>query len=143
MRDSVPPAEVNGKGSAVDQDDAMRSTTVDRSLARLRQCASDLGWTLDALSAHMRKDKAHISRVFNGEKSLTLEFLIALPEELQARFAALYAEAFGLVVVTPATGPEALKQFTAGLFGLFAQQLPVRSGGQLKASLSTAARRRA
>lgn len=143
MSRSVLPADVNGQGSVVDHDDALRSTTVDRSLARLRQCASDLGWTLDALSAHMRKDKAHISRVFNGEKPLTLAFLIALPDDVEAEFHSRSSEEFGRVVVTPAIGPDALKQFTAGLFGLFALQLPAKSGGQVKASLPTAARRRA
>jgi hypothetical protein len=57
----------------------------------LRACVHEKGWTLDALEAAMNGraggrgfDKSFISRVLNGERPLTLSFLLALPDDVEA-----------------------------------------------------------
>jgi transcriptional regulator with XRE-family HTH domain len=111
------------------------ATHVDRALALLRKCASDLGWTGDALAAHMGKDKSYISRVLNGEKPMTLEFLIALPDDLEAAWHSASAESFGRLVVEPVSGDLAVRNLVSGLFGVLAPSLPERASRMARASV--------
>lgn len=95
-----------------------QSTDVDTALTFLRQSVHDCGWTLEALSAHMQLDKSLISRVLNNERPLTLTFLCALPDDVEACYEAKRAEYFGHVVVEPLEGPTAVKALVAGLVGV-------------------------
>lgn len=113
-------AEGSRESTPVDHGAVARSQAVDRSYALLRRCVSDGQWTLDALAAHMGIDKAHISRVLNGEKRATLDFMASLPHDVKVLFAMRCAEAFGLVVVAPLEGPAAAKALVAGLLGVLA-----------------------
>lgn len=119
------------------------------SLARLRSSVKDLDYSLEALAVAMGEKpeyKAYISRVLNGEKPLTHAFLIALPDDVEALWHSKEAEAFGRIVVTPASGADAPKQFIAGFLGLMhATALPSTAGVPLKAAMpeaSTEATRR-
>lgn len=103
------------------------STTVDTTLALLRRCVADTSWTLDALEAHMGLDKSQISRVLNGERALTLAFLLGLPDDLEALFSQRYAEGFGLIVVPPVQGDEAVRQLVGGLVGVLSARFPARA----------------
>lgn len=108
----------SARSTAVDRGIDDGSTAVDQALVLLRRAVADRGYTLDALSAAMGKDRAHIHRVLQGEKPLTLQFITALPDDLEARYEQLRAEAFGFIVVTPLEGPDAVKGFVGGLMGL-------------------------
>lgn len=117
-------------------------------LARLRACISDRGYSLEALAVAMGKGEsyaAYISKVLTAEKPLSYEFIIALPDDVEAEFHSRSAKDFGRMVVTPATGEDAVRQFVAGLFGLLQPQFPEKASAPLKAALPTAdqARRRA
>lgn len=130
------------KASIDDRTDGDRSTDVDRALTLLRQAVADTGWTLDALAADMHIDKAHISRVLNGEKRLTLEFVVALPDDVEALFEKRRAEHFGHIVVTPAaTASDAVQQLVSGLVGVLAPRLPAKASAMCKAELPTPARK--
>jgi hypothetical protein len=119
------------------------STSVDSALLSLRQAIDELGWTLDALAAHMQAvtgkpgyDKSLISRVLSDERPLTLTFLVALPLDVQSLYEAKRAEYFGHVVVAPLVGPAAIKAFVAGLVGVLGvHQLPARADQMARASL--------
>lgn len=116
------------------------STDVDTVLAMLRTSVQETGWTLDALAVEMGIDKSLISRVLNGERPMTLTFLIGLPDDIEAAFERKRAESFGLIVVQPAAdGQQAIQHLVSGLFGVFgtaAARLPQRTTcGPLKATL--------
>jgi transcriptional regulator with XRE-family HTH domain len=113
------------------------STEVDTVLALLRVCVQDAGWTLDALEAEMKLDKSLISRVLNGERPLTLRFLLALPDDIESRFEQLRAEQFGHIVVAPVSGADAIRNLVSGLIGVLAPQLPARATAMAKATLPT------
>lgn len=108
-------------------------------LALLRTCVQDRGWTLEALERFMGKgfDKSLISRVLNGERPLTLKFVVALPDDIEALYAQRRAEAFGLIVVEPVYGDAAVKSLVSGLVGVLSQRLPVRAGRMAKATVAS------
>ena len=113
-------------------------------LARLRVCITHCGYTLEALAKAMGKDESYasyISNVLTGEKPLSYNFIIALPDDVEAEFHSRSAEDFGRFVVAPAATPlEAKKQFVAGLFGMLEHgtiALPSKAGPPAKASLPT------
>lgn len=108
------------------------STGVDTALAQLRRCVQDRGWTLEALAAEMGIDKSLISRVLNGERSLTLAFLLALPDDVEALYTQRRAEAFGLIVVSPVHGDEAVRHLVSGLLGVLAPRLPSKADRMAK-----------
>jgi len=120
---------------ADDPQSLQRSTAVDQALVLLRQAVSECGWTLDALAVEMGKDKAYIHRVLNREKPLTLEFMVALPDDVEALYEAKRAEQFGHVVVAPLAGADALKALVAGLVGVMAGALPTRATQMARAAL--------
>lgn len=114
------------------------STTIDTVLAMLRTAVHDRGWTLEALEAEMGLDKSLISRVLNGERPLTLTFLIALPDDIEATFSARYAEHHGQIVVAPVHGEQAVRQLVGGLLGVLSPRLPVKADRLAKATLPIA-----
>jgi len=136
MRNSLRAAAAACQSKPVADRRAELSTTVDNVLALLRACVQDKGWTLEALEAEMAIDKSLISRVLNGERPLTLTFLLALPDEVEALFEARRAETFGLIVVEPAHGDQAVRNLVSGLFGVLgASKLPARADRMARARL--------
>jgi hypothetical protein len=105
----------------------------------LRACATELGWTEEALAVHIKGDskyRAYVHRVLSGEKPLSLTFLVALPEELQALVHARRAEQLGHLVVPPVNDHEAARRMViTGLCALIGPALPVKAGAPLKVSL--------
>jgi hypothetical protein len=117
----------------VDAAEVDGSTSVDQALALLRRAVEDTGHTLDSLQAAMGKDRAYIHRVLNGDARCTLDFIVALPDDVEARFEELRAMQFGSVVVKPASRETAASQFVAGLLGLLGDaQLPARADRMAK-----------
>jgi hypothetical protein len=113
-----------------------RSTSVDQAateLERARQllckAASDLGYTLDSLEAAMGKGRAYIGKVLNGEKPMSLAFITALPDDLEARFELLRAESLGLICVEPVDEETARRQLVSGLFGVLSPRRPMAKVG--------------
>jgi hypothetical protein len=111
---SLGPVEV----TPVDRRSASGSIAVDQAVSLLRRAVADCGYTLDALEAAMGKDRAYIHKVLQGDKPVSLEFIVALPDDVEARFEQLRAESFGLVCVAPASGADAIKQLVSGLVGM-------------------------
>lgn len=85
-------------------------------------------------------DGPYLSKMFSGVKPFTSRHEEAMPRVIRVRYARLYAEALGHVVVTPMHGPEAIVALFSGLVGLLmpATALPAKAGPQLKAALQTA-----
>lgn len=127
------------KSKTVDLAALARATDVDRALSLLRQVLAKSDWTLDALEAHMRKHKSYISRVLNGEKPMTLDFIVALPDEIEAAWEAKRAEHFGLVVVNRVSGDDAIRSLVSGLVGVLTDRLPAKADRMAKADVVTAA----
>lgn len=101
----------------VDRTRASRSTSVDQATALLRKAVADCGYTLDALEAAMGKGRAYIGKVLNGEKPVSLEFITALPDDVEARFEQLRGEDLGLIVATPAEDThDAAQKLLTGVF---------------------------
>lgn len=105
------------------------ATDVADALALLRRCVQEKGWTYDALAAAMSErtaghfDKSQICRVLNGERPLTLVFLLALPDDVEALFESKRAEAFGMIVVPPVHGDDAVRNLVSGLVGVLGAKL--------------------
>lgn len=130
---------VGRQSNSVDRREDELSTAVANELAILRGCVQQCGWTLDALEAEMRIDKSLISRILNGERPVTLKFVIALPDDIEALYMQRRAESFGLIVVAPLTGVDAQRAFVAGAIGLMAgSHLPSRAAVTAKADIRPA-----
>jgi hypothetical protein len=109
---TVPP-DLERRGTSVPLDD------LNQVRALLRRAVADCGYTLDALEAAMGKVRTYIHKVLQGEKPLSYEFIVALPNDVEARFEQLRAEHFGLIVAKPPTSREqAARDFISGVFGL-------------------------
>ena len=108
--------------TVVDRTREPRSTAVDQALCLLRRAVADCNYTLDALEAAMGKGRAYIHKVLQGEKPLTLEFITALPDDVEARFEQLRAESFGLIVVPPVEGETAIRNLVSGLIGVLGRK---------------------
>ncbi len=136
MRNSLRATAIPSQSKPVAERRSDLSPHLDTVLALLRTCVHDKGWTLEALAAEMSIDKSLISRVLNGERPLTLTFLLALPDEVEALFEARRAETFGLIVVEPASGDQAVRNLVSGLFGVLgASKLPARADRMARARL--------
>jgi hypothetical protein len=110
----------------------------------LRAAIDETDWKHEALAIQMGLDRHYLSKMLSGDKPISAKHLRALPDDVEAVFARLYAEQFGLIVVAPLTGVEAERAFVAGLMGVLRGRLPEKAGAPLKAELDqTAARRRA
>lgn len=83
-----------------------------------RPAADGTRWTHEALAAYMGLSRSYVSRVLSGEKPLSLEFIYALPDDVQCGFHAVRLEAFGAVAIEPVSGDEAVRQLASALFGL-------------------------
>ncbi len=102
----------------------------------LRAAIDESGWKHDALWDVLGlPDKFYLSKMLSGEKPIGVKHLQALPDDIEAIFAEKYAETFGLIVVRPLGGPEAIKAFVGGLVGVLAPRLPVRASAMAKATL--------
>lgn len=110
----LPPMAVTN----VDRRSRPRSTSVDQALALMRRAVADCGYTLDALETAMGKGRAYIHRVLQGDAPMTLEFITCLPDDVEARYEQLRAEHFGLIVVQPVEGDQAVRNLVSGLFGV-------------------------
>lgn len=106
-------------------------------LAWINRAMAQTGWTKESLAAAMGKDQSYVTRVLNGDKPLNLAFLRELPDDLEAVVSALYAESFGLIVVAPARGVDAVRNLVSGLMGLLGASLPEKAGPPVKAMLDS------
>lgn len=108
------------RSTGVARTKADRTTSVDRWLALMNQAIDESDWShkQDALATNMGIDKAYLSRLRSGDKPWRVEHVVGLPAEIEGRFVDLRAESFGRIVVRPASGPDAIKQFVSGLFGV-------------------------
>ena len=123
--------------TTVDPAKTARSISVDQARELLCRAVSECGYTLDALAASMEKDRSYIHKVLQGDKPTSLEFIVALPDDVEARFEQLRAESFGLIVVAPASADSAAQHLVAGLLGLLRPaSLPARAEQMAKADLS-------
>lgn len=138
-------ANGSGHANAVDRVDGCGSTHLDLAEMRawINRAIDEAGWNQEALAAHMKKDKAYISRVLSGEKPLSASFIRELPDDIEVIVVRYHAESFGLVVVAPLQGQAAVQALAAGLVGLLAPALPTRATAMAKAELPTQARKRA
>lgn len=111
-------------------------------LALLREAIDESGWKHEALAVEMRlPNAAYLSRMLSGEKPWTLRHLLALPNDIEKRFAEKWARHRGAVVVAPLAGDAAVAALVGGLVGvLTGAALPIRMA---KATLPPAAVRRA
>jgi hypothetical protein len=123
------------KATSDDRRTGPRSTDVDQALALLRQAVSECGYTFDALQAATGKDKAYLHRVLNGEDRCTLDFITALPDDIEARFENLRATQFGLIVVEPVDLETARRHLVSGLVGVLAPRLPLKADRMAHAGL--------
>lgn len=140
-RPTVPPeAEVAGTTDRV-LPDSDGTTAVVLALEDLRACASELGWTFEALATHLQAqgrnvDRAYVHRVLHGDKPCGLVLLLALPADLLAAFYARALERLGHTVVAPPVDEAtARRQVVAGLVALLGPALPARAGAPLKMTL--------
>lgn len=88
----------------------------------------------EALAVKMGIDRGYLSKVRSKEKPLNLKIIRSLPDDVEAIYSGLYAEAFGQIVVPPPPDERtAARHLVSGLLGLF--------GGRLAASAFTGASR--
>lgn len=134
------------RSTDVDQRAHARSTSVDlaAAIALLNQAVNDTGHTLDSLAAAMQKDRAYIGKVLSADKPLSYAFVIALPDDVEARFEQLRAKRFGFVVVDPAPDrAEARERFVSGLLALLdaPSPLPVKADRMAHAEIADVAQK--
>lgn len=107
----------------------------------LRRCASELGWTDEAIAIHLKNDRdyrGHVNEVLAGLEPLSLTFLESLPDDLLALFYGRRAEQLGSLVVAPSDDVEAAKRsLVSALVTLVAPALPLKAGAPLKVSIGT------
>lgn len=146
MRDSLHAANGSGQPDSLDCGERTRATAVAQAEAEVaqllvfvRQAMAETKWTTEALASEMGyTDASYPAKVLKGEKPLTAAFLVALPDDVEAKFSAKWAKHRGAVVAAPLHGVAAVEALVSGLIGvLAAPQLPSRAGGQLKAELPT------
>lgn len=146
MNTSMRAAATLRQSSADDVPVLRTSTTVDHDLAVLRQVISDLNWTFEAIAAAMGRGesyKTHVSRVVSGERPMSLEFIKALPDDIEVEWHARLAAAGGRVVVTPASDDSAVQHFVGGLLTLLRQgqpPLPAKASAMAKVEPARARR---
>lgn len=104
-------------------------------LQLLRAAIDESGWKHAALASVLGVKPPYLSMLLSGEKPWTAKYQAALPDDIERRFAAAYAELFGLIVVVPVEGEQAIKQLVAGLFGVLGTTLPTRASRMAKARM--------
>jgi hypothetical protein len=118
---SVNQALRSGQHAATDQRDPVRSVLADQtSLAVLRGCLSECGWTETALAAHMGKDGGYIGKVLRGDKPMPGDFMDELPADAVAQYHAKQADRHGFVVGETVDQRTALRYVVIGLASLAA-----------------------
>lgn len=140
MRDSLRSGAESSQAQTCDQRDDLGSRLRDLAelLAWINRAIDEKCWNHEALAAHMQKDRAYISRVLSGDKPLSAAFLRALPDDIEAAVASYYAESFGLVVVAPASGDQAVRNLVSGLVGMLsAPALPAKADRMVRSELPT------
>jgi hypothetical protein len=116
-------AGTTGQATGFDATEAEVSTSIAAALALLRQCVHDTGWTLEALESAMRMNKSLIWRVLNGDRALTLRFLVKLPKDVEALFNQRRAEGSGLLCVAPPENEhQAMRNLMSGIYGVLSRQ---------------------
>src|SRR5262245_51814677 len=93
---------------------------VELALELLRQARSETGWTYEQLEAFTGKSQSYLHAVLQGEKPCSLQFMMALPDEVRSRLVELAAGAVRpkLICIRPAAPEEALAVTMSGLLGL-------------------------
>lgn len=109
----------------------------------LREAIDETHSKHDAVACAMGVGSPYLSQMLAGEKPIGSKHLRALPDDVEAVFARLYAESFGLIVVVPAEGEKALTAFVSGLAGLLGAKLPARAMRMASASIPDAQRKTA
>ena len=85
----------------------------------LRDAIEESGWKHEALAAYMGlPNGAYLSQMLSGDKPIGTKHLLALPDDVEALFARMYAETFGLIVVSPVSADVAMRQLVSGLVGV-------------------------
>lgn len=138
MNRSIHASAVSAQSATADRRNSDRSASadLDRWLAMLQRAMADTGWTPEALDAHWETSRGYAWRLVNGEKPWSVERLLSLPDDLEARFEHLRAESFGLIVVQPLFGEDARRALVAGLIGVLSSPaLPVKTAGPIRAEL--------
>ena len=135
MRPSIDRVNGSGQPTTVEHRESDRSTSVDQSLECLRQVVIDKGWSLDALQAHMKKDRSFINKVLNGDKPMPEGFLDALPDEIEKEYHRRCFERHGGVGVDPVDAETARRHLVSGLIGILAPQLPAKADGMARMNL--------
>lgn len=109
---------VDPKSTTVGRRPIDRSISVDQARALLNRAIAECGYTLDALEAAMGKDRAYIHKVLQGDKPLPYAFIVALPDDVEAKFESLRAKSLGLIVAERVSGDQALEHLVSGLVGV-------------------------
>jgi hypothetical protein len=137
MRDTMRSNAVACQGSSDSHDADAQGNELSLVLQMLREAIDESDWKHEALAVQLQlPNAAYLSRMLSGEKAWTLPRLVALPNEINKRFAEKWARSQGSVVVAPLSGPAAIEGFVGGLIGLLtASPLPAKAGGQLKVNL--------
>lgn len=114
-------------------------------LARLLRKAIDLsGWKHAAIASALDVSPSYLAQMLTDEKAIGAKHLEALPDDVEAVFARLYAEAHGLIVVEKLDEDTARRHLAVGLFSLLAKRdLPDRAGVTAKAELRSASKAKA
>lgn len=97
----------------------------------LREAITESGWKHEAVAAEMTRngakvDPPYLSKMLNGGpdgKSISALHLRALPDDIEAIYARKYAESFGLIVVAPVSGDQAVRNLVSGLVGVLSQKV--------------------
>jgi hypothetical protein len=104
---------------------ALASPLVDKGVvlhAVLRDAIDESGWKHDAVASALDVDGPYLSKMLTAEKPIGARHLSALPDDVRRIFARRYAEGFGWIVVAPAVGDDAVRQFVSGFFGLLRER---------------------
>jgi hypothetical protein len=119
----------------VDQTQPTRSTDVDLDvvLQLLNESITETGNTIDSLAAHFAargtpKDRSYISKVLRAEKPLSYEFIVGLPDDVEAAFEQKRARHFGFIVASvPTSREEGVTSLLSGLAMFSMPSLPARA----------------
>jgi len=119
-----------GKANPVGPD-LDREVSVDV-LEHLREAIARRRWKHEALAAHLSEktnrciDGAYLSKMLSGEKAITAVHLSALPDDIDAEFTKVRAEARGMLVIAPHAGQDAMEAFLSVIYTtlLRMQQFP-------------------
>lgn len=112
LRQPVVPCQANLDSHVDDQQGNL--------LSLMRESIEESGWKHAAVAAVLGVEPPYLSRMLAGEKPWSLRAFAQLPDDIEAIFARKYAEAFGLIVVQPVSGEQAVRNLVSGLFGVLA-----------------------